>query len=239
MSAPPTRCCSPATKGRCSNAPAPYGQSRYIGTVEIAACNHPKHQAALRSLPDFQRRAGVCGADDCGKPAESGLCPEHRQLYRRHGVNIRALLAQEAPMPDPTPTPPAAPQDAAATSAHPRRPRVPWRPRNPHPQRHRPRPCPERHPWRGSPSQTSCQKLPDGRPRRSRRSAAGPARLQRRGILHGSKGRSWLSSPAQSRQQWFSRCGSPVPARAFLPCSAPSAAAASAPPKCPKPRLHA
>lgn len=103
MSAPPTRCCSPATKGRCSNAPAPYGQSRYIGTVEIAACNHPKHQAALRSLPDFQRRAGVCGADDCGKPAESGLCPEHRQLYRRHGVNIRALLAQEAPMTEPTP----------------------------------------------------------------------------------------------------------------------------------------
>ena len=105
MSTPPARCCAPATSGRCNNAPAPYGQSRYIGAVEIAACNHPKHQAALRSLPDFQRRAGVCGADDCGKAAESGLCPEHRQLYRRHGINIRALLAQEAPMTEPTITP--------------------------------------------------------------------------------------------------------------------------------------
>ena len=70
MSTPPARCCAPATSGRCNNAPAPYGQSRYIGAVEIAACNHPKHQAALRSLPDFQRRAGVCGADECGKAAE-------------------------------------------------------------------------------------------------------------------------------------------------------------------------
>ena len=103
MSTPPARCCAPATSGRCNNAPAPYGQSRYIGCVEIAACNHPKHQAALRSLPDFRCRAGVCGADDCGKPDESGLCPEHRQLYRRHGINIRALLAQEAPMTEPTP----------------------------------------------------------------------------------------------------------------------------------------
>lgn len=111
MSAPPTRCCAPATSGRCNNAPAPYGQSRYIGSVEIAACNHPKHQAALRSLPDFQRRDGYCGADDCHKPEPTGICPDHRQLYRRHGVNVRALLAtpEEVPVTEPTPPAEAAP----------------------------------------------------------------------------------------------------------------------------------
>lgn len=111
----PARCCAPATSGRCSNAPAPHGQSRYIGPVEIAACNQPKHQAALRSLPGFTRRDGVCGADGCGKPIPLGLCPEHRHLYQRHGVSIRALLATEPTMSDPVPE---APPPAALAVPH-------------------------------------------------------------------------------------------------------------------------
>lgn len=105
MSDAPTRCCVPATSGRCANAPQPGVQSRYIGPVEIAACNLPKHQKALWSLPSFTRREGYCGADGCCKVAPSGLCVEHFNLYRRHGVLPRLLLATEpAPMPTPAAT---------------------------------------------------------------------------------------------------------------------------------------
>ena len=124
MSDAPTRCCVPATSGRCANAPQPGVQSRYIGPVEIAACNLPKHQKALWSLPSFTRREGYCGADGCCKVAPSGLCIEHHNLYRRHGVLPRLLLATEpapmvlTPLPVPAVQPPPTPEvpDAGATS---------------------------------------------------------------------------------------------------------------------------
>ena len=106
MSTPPTRCCVQTQKGtRCANEPSPVRPSRMIGPVRLAACGLEAHQRALWSLPGFVRHDAYCGAFGCDRPLNAGICPKHRDMYRDFGITAYALLAQEAPMTEPTITP--------------------------------------------------------------------------------------------------------------------------------------
>ena len=110
----PTRCCVQTQKGtRCANEPSPVRPSRMIGPVRLAACGLEAHQRALWSLPGFIRHDAYCGAFGCDRPSNAGICPKHRDQYRDFGITEHMLLAQEAPMTEPAPMPPAEPQDAA------------------------------------------------------------------------------------------------------------------------------
>ena len=115
MTPKPTRCCVQTQKGtRCANEPSPVRSTRMIGPVEIAACGLDGHQRAMRSLPDFVRHDAYCGAVGCDRPSNAGICPKHRDQYRDFGITEHALLAQEAPMTEPTPKPPAEAKPALA-----------------------------------------------------------------------------------------------------------------------------
>jgi hypothetical protein len=101
-----TRCCVQTLKGtRCANEPSPVRPVRMIGPVRLAACGLEAHQRALWSLPGFVRHDAYCGAFGCDRPSNAGICQKHRDMYRDFGITEYALLAQEAPMTEPTITP--------------------------------------------------------------------------------------------------------------------------------------
>lgn len=100
----PTRCCVLTQKGtRCANEPSPVRPVRMIGPVRLAACGLDGHQRALWSLPGFIRHDAYCGAFGCDRPSNAGICQKHRDMYRDFGITEHMLLAQEAPMTEPTP----------------------------------------------------------------------------------------------------------------------------------------
>jgi len=102
----PARCCVLTQKGtRCANEPSPVRPVRMIGPVRLAACGLEAHQRALWSLPGFVRHDAYCGAFGCDRPSNAGICQKHRDMYRDFGITEYALLAQEAPMTEPTITP--------------------------------------------------------------------------------------------------------------------------------------